>query len=59
MNNTENDNPLVKTETDEDHVSQTNDYHIEMSSNIKRLREKKDNNDSKNEEESFLLEVNS
>jgi len=59
MNNTENNNPLVKTETDEDHVSQINDVHIEMSSNIKRLREKKDNNDSKNEEESFLLEVNS
>jgi hypothetical protein len=59
MNNTENDNPLVKTETDGDHVSQINDVHIEMSSNIKRLREKKDNSDSKNEEESFLLEVNS
>jgi hypothetical protein len=59
MNNTENDNPLVKTETDEDHVSQINDVHIEMSSNIKRLREKKNNSDSKNEEESFLLEVNS
>lgn len=62
MDKKDDDNPLVKTNTDEDNVLQSSNVHIEMSSNVNCGNKDKDkkvpNSTSQNDEEMFLLQVN-
>ncbi|VDI36983.1 Hypothetical predicted protein [Mytilus galloprovincialis] len=63
MDKKDDDNPLVKTNTDEDNVLQSSNVHIEMSSNVNCGNKDKDkkvpNSTSQNDEEMFLLQSSS